>query len=79
MEATTEYFDYINDYIEKLIDVQKDSNKLNNAASILLKGDYTFYDELLNLSNKVNQQIVSIMRKRNNLKFYNNMLGNYVN
>jgi hypothetical protein len=76
------HFDFIvcfYDYIVKLLEAQSSSLKLNQAASQIIEGDYENYDEVLELSFKMNKDVADIMNYRKLLSAFANVYKDYVN
>ncbi|HEY8390209.1 MAG TPA: hypothetical protein VIL26_04570 [Clostridia bacterium] len=79
MEAQCDFLIYLYGYILKLIDTQENSLKLNEAFSKVVEGDYTNYDTALELSKKMNQNIIDLMEAREVLSAFSNVYTKYIN
>lgn len=70
---------YFYGYIAKLIETQLDSIELNKAASKIIEGDFQNYDRVLELSFKMNKNILDIMNSRKTLSIFINVYKQYAN
>lgn len=80
MKEQFDYIVYLYGYILKLIDTQEDVLRLNEEYTRLIeKGDYSGYEKVLNLSYKMNKNVVDIMQAREVLSAYDNTYTQYTN
>lgn len=70
---------YFYGYIAKLIETQLDSIELNKAASKIIEGNFQNYDRVLELSFKMNKNILDIMNSRKSLSIFTNVYKQYAN
>jgi hypothetical protein len=66
-------------YIAKLLEAQMTSLELNQEASRIIEGDYDNYDKVLDLSFKMNKDVLDIMNSRKILSVYGNVYEDYLN
>ena len=79
MEVQLDYMVYFYGYIIKLIDTQKDSLMLNDEYEKFIEGTYNNYEKVLELSLKMNKNIIDIMKAREVLSTYDTIYTQYTN
>ncbi|NLC16753.1 MAG: hypothetical protein GX756_02630 [Clostridiales bacterium] len=79
MKVQFDLLTYFYGYIAKLIETQLDSIELNKAASKIIEGNFQNYDRVLELSFKMNKNILDIMNSRKSLSIFTNVYKQYAN
>ncbi|HEY8443958.1 MAG TPA: hypothetical protein VIL24_04090 [Clostridia bacterium] len=78
MKVQFDFLVYYYGYIAKLLEAQITSIELNQAASKIIEGDYENYDKVLDLSFKMNKDVLDIMKSRKILSMFDNFYKEYV-
>lgn len=79
MKVQFDFLMFYYGYIAKLLEAQMTSLKLNQEASRIIEGDYDNYDKVLDLSFKMNKDVLDIMNSRKILSVYGNVYEDYLN
>lgn len=73
MKVQFDFLMFYYGYIAKLLEAQMTSLELNQEASRIIEGDYDNYDKVLDLSFKMNKDVLDIMNSRKILSVYGNV------
>lgn len=79
MKVQFDFMLYFYEYILTLINTHEDSLKLNDEYLKVIEGDCTNYQNVLELSFKMNKNIVDIMKAREVLLKSDDMYTQYTN
>ncbi|HEY8419362.1 MAG TPA: hypothetical protein VIL03_02900 [Clostridia bacterium] len=79
MKVQFDFLMFYYGYIAKLLEAQMTSLELNQEASRIIEGDYDNYDKVLDLSFKMNKDVLDIMNSRKILSVYGNVYEDYLN